>query len=330
MVVTSAFGLLGGAARAPRRSSLSRPPGSARHTVRTAADREGTSAALPQREACAEVCTGRPGNRGTGPWYGKRPAAGPPARPLWCRSTARGARHRPGDGPRPYPGRHDDPEDTPLLELAGLAAYVRLGLFGLVGAHTVGAPDLDAAHRMMTVAVRVGEQQQELLAIGASRGVEPVELMRPFVGVLDSFEARTHESTWWEGLLKGVVGHGVSTDLCRLLATGLPAADASVVTAALAYEVDEPERVTSVVRAATDADPRLASRLALWGRRVVGESLSLCQELLATRPGLAELARRAAAASAGDGEPPADAVAWAMGELTAEHTRRMDRMGLAA
>ncbi|ACZ29813.1 hypothetical protein Xcel_0775 [Xylanimonas cellulosilytica DSM 15894] len=220
------------------------------------------------------------------------------------------------------------PEDAPLLELAGLAAYVRLGLFGLVGAHTLGAPDLEAAHRMMTVAVRVGEQQQKLLAIGAERGVEPVELMRPFLGVLDSFDARTVQSTWWEGLLKGIVGHGVSSDLCRLLARGLPDDDEAAVVGAMTYEADESDRVTSVVRAATDADPRLGSRLALWGRRVVGESLSLCQELLATRPGLAELARRAAAASGGDA--PVDAVAWAMSELTAEHTRRMDRMGLAA
>src|SRR5690349_2004645 len=114
-------------------------------------------------------------------------------------------------------------EDAPLLELAGLAAYVRLRLFGLVGGHTLGTPDLAAAHRMMTVAVRVGEQQQLLLAIGAERGVEPVELMSPFLGVLDSFDARTQQSTWWEGLIKGVVGHGVSSDLCRLLARGLPA-----------------------------------------------------------------------------------------------------------
>lgn len=221
-------------------------------------------------------------------------------------------------------------DDAPLLELAGLAAYVRLGLFGLVGGHTVDAPDLESAYRMMTVATRVAEQQKVLLEMGAAHGVEPVELMQPFVGVLDSFDARTAESTWWEGLLKGIVGHGVSTDLCRMLARGLPAEQGAAVVDALAYDPDQPDRVTSVVREATDADPRLGSRLALWGRRVVGESLSLAQELLATRPGLSELARRAAAASRAPGEAPADAVAWVLSELTAEHTRRMDRMGLAA
>ncbi len=220
-------------------------------------------------------------------------------------------------------------EDAPLLELTGLAAYVRLGLFGLVGEHTGDAPDLESAHRMMMVALRVGEQQQDLLAIGEARGVDAVALMAPFDGVLDSFEARTPESDWWEGLLKGVVGHGVSTDLCRLLAQGLPAEDAGAVLGALSYGEDERDRVTSVIRVAVDADPRLGSRLALWGRRVVGESLSLAQELLATRPALAALAQRAADAAA-PGDAPVDPVAWARGELTAEHTRRMDRLGLAA
>jgi hypothetical protein len=220
-------------------------------------------------------------------------------------------------------------DDAALIELAGLAAYVRLRLFGLVGGHIIDAPDLDAAHRMLTVASRVGEQQEALLAIGAEHGLDPVPLMAPFVGILDSFESRTASSTWWEGLLKGIVGHGVSSDLCRLLARGLPDDDAAAIRDALAYDVDAPERITTVVRAATEADPRLGSRLALWGRRVVGESLSLCQELLVTRPTLGELARQAAAASSESGKH-ADAIAWAMSELTAEHSRRMDRMGLAA
>jgi hypothetical protein len=83
-----------------------------------------------------------------------------------------------------------------------------------------------------------------------------------------------------------------------------------------------------VVRGAIDNDPKLRSLLALWGRRLVGEALQLAQELMQSRPGLAELARRAAAAEPGG--PPAEPITWVLSELTAEHTRRMDRMGLAA
>ncbi|QAY64554.1 hypothetical protein ET495_16585 [Xylanimonas allomyrinae] len=217
----------------------------------------------------------------------------------------------------------------PLLEVVGLAAYVRLGLFGIIGQHTWDAPDLASSQRMLAIGLRVGEQQGRLLAIGASHGVEPVELMRPFAGVLDSFEARTPESSWWEGLLKGVVGHGVASDLCRLLARGLPGDLAAQVVGAMEY-TDDDERATSIVRAGVEADGRLGSRLALWGRRVVGESLSLSQALLTTRPSFGELARAAMPATVAPEGPSADVVAWVLGELTAEHTRRMDRMGLAA
>ncbi len=43
------------------------------------------------------------------------------------------------------------------------------------------------------------------------------------------------------------------------------------------------------VRAAIDADPRLAGRLALWGRRLVGEALSQAQRVAAERDALAAL-----------------------------------------
>ncbi|MCL1869734.1 MAG: ferritin-like domain-containing protein [Promicromonosporaceae bacterium] len=215
--------------------------------------------------------------------------------------------------------------ESSLLEVAGLAAYVRLGLFGLIGEHTWDAPDLASAQRMVAIARRVSEQQDVLLAIGASHGLDAVTLMQPFDGVLDAFEARTPESSWWEGLLKGIVGHGVSSDLCRLLARGLTGPQAAEVADAMRYS-DDDDRATAIVRAGVDADGRLGSRLALWGRRVVGESLSLAQELMTTRPAFTALARAAASGAGVEG----DAVAWVLGELTAEHTRRMDRMGLAA
>jgi hypothetical protein len=229
-------------------------------------------------------------------------------------------------GPATLPPSTGDAGDRPLLDLVGLAAYVHLGLFGLVGEHTWGAPDLAAAQTLVSLAHRVAHHQEALLAIGGERGVDAVTLMAPYAGILDPFDARTPESSWWEGLLKGVVGHGVSTDLCRLLGRGLPGDGAAAVGAVLAD--DDSGSATALVRAAADADPVLASRLALWGRRVVDESLSLAQELIATREPFGKLAR--AAATASGQEPDGDATAWVLGELTAEHTRRMDRMGLAA
>ena len=82
-------------------------------------------------------------------------------------------------------------------------------------------------------------------------------------------------------------------------------------------------------RATTD-DEVLASRLALWGRRLVGEALSLVQSLLADRPSLSRLLATAIDQRFSEDERPADHTSWLFGQLTAEHTRRMGRLGLAA
>ena len=224
-------------------------------------------------------------------------------------------------------------DEAALLELLGVSAYIRLGQFALVARHAVGAPDLTAAQRLLVVATRAGASQQELIELARSRGADPVALMSPYSGILSAFEARTQESLWWEGVVKAVVGHGVCADLCSVLAHGLPQADDAAVNAALVPpDRDQDLRVTQMVAAAAAEDPKLASRLGLWGRRVVGESLELSQQLLVTRPVLGGLARAAAdsAAAASGAQAPSDAIAWVINELTAEHARRMDRMGLPA
>ena len=45
----------------------------------------------------------------------------------------------------------------------------------------------------------------------------------------------------------------------------------------------------ATVRAAIEADPRIGGRLALWGRRLVGEAMSQAQRVAAERDGLASL-----------------------------------------
>ena len=215
-----------------------------------------------------------------------------------------------------------------LLALLGLAAYTELGTFGLVASRSVDAPDLATRQVLAGVSSRVLARQEALLALGAARGVDAVELMAPFDGVLADFDARTTPSSWWEGLLKGTVGYGVAHDLCRTLAHGLPEPDAAAVLAVVG-EVERDGEATTLLATAAAANEVLASRLALWGRRVVGEALTLAQSVLTTRPVLAGLAQDAGARLGvdigGAGVQP-----WLLQRLTAEHTRRMDRMRLAA
>ena len=80
------------------------------------------------------------------------------------------------------------------------------------------------------------------------------------------------------------------------------------------------------MREAIAADPRIAGRLALWGRRLVGEALSQAQRVAVERDALASLL------VGGHNRPGADLAELGrmFARLTDEHTRRMDRLGLSA
>ncbi|MFD6526888.1 ferritin-like fold-containing protein [Isoptericola sp. NPDC060185] len=212
--------------------------------------------------------------------------------------------------------------DPTLTTLVGLAGYTELAAFGLLASRSVDAPDLATRQTLAAAAGEALGRQERLLALvdGA-----PAAVMAPFDGALADFDARTAPSSWAEGLLKGVVGLGVAQDLCRELAAGLPGGPADFVRAVGDPRPDD--AATGVLAEAASSDGVLAARLALWGRRVVGEALGLVPVLLAAHPQLAALAADAREAASDGGASPQ---AWLVSRLTAEHTRRMDRMGLAA
>jgi len=87
-----------------------------------------------------------------------------------------------------------------------------------------------------------------------------------------------------ERLLKAYVGYGVADDFCKAAAVGLDEVTCTLVmqvldgTSHAALVVDE-------LGAASAHDDVLSSRLALWGRRLVGEALGVVQALLQTQPG---------------------------------------------
>lgn len=226
-------------------------------------------------------------------------------------------------------GRVSQQQSTPDLApatLVGLAAYTELAAFGLLAARSVDAPDLLARQTLATAAGEaLGRQERLLGLVDAAGGDGAVAAMTPFDGALADFDARTAPSSWAEGLLKSVVGLGVAQDLCRELSAGLPDGAEAFGAAVGKPRTDDP--ATAVLARSAAADGVLAARLALWGRRVVGEALGLVPVLLAAHPPLAALAARAQEAADDRG---ASAQAWLVSRLTAEHTRRMDRLGLAA
>ena len=86
---------------------------------------------------------------------------------------------------------------------------------------------------------------------------------------VDSFHERTKPSTWLEGLVKAYVGDGIATDFYREIAAYVDPSTQALVHDAM-QDVGQSEFVVKVVREAIKADRRVAGRLALWGRRLVG------------------------------------------------------------
>jgi hypothetical protein len=86
------------------------------------------------------------------------------------------------------------------------------------------------------------------------------------------------------------------------------------------------EFIVERVRSAIEADPRLAGRLALWGRRLVGEALSQAQRVAAERDALSTLL------VGGVDRPGTDLaeIGRMLARLTDNHARRMAALGLAA
>ena len=76
------------------------------------------------------------------------------------------------------------------------------------------------------------------------------------------------------------------------------------------------------VRAATAADPAVAGRLALWGRRLVGEALVQAQRIAVDRDALARLI----VGGVGD----LAAVGQLLARLTQKHSERMEALGLGS
>ncbi|BDZ41030.1 hypothetical protein GCM10025865_03290 [Paraoerskovia sediminicola] len=216
--------------------------------------------------------------------------------------------------------------------LLGLLAYTELTAFTRLAESSSQAPGLHERLRLARRASNAVERQEWVLARIEELGGDPEAEVAAFDRTYADYNDRTTPGSWWERLLKGYVGHGVADDFCRLAVDGLDDRSREVVLEVIRGGESD-ERSVAVLSAAAEADEVLASRLALWGRRLVGEALGVAQTLMTSRPALARLvADGAARRGVGGVDPssPAEHVPWVLGQLTAEHTRRMGRLGLTA
>lgn len=212
-----------------------------------------------------------------------------------------------------------------VVDLLGVIAYGELSAFERLADDAGLAPNLADKIAISQMAAAEFGHVPPLMERIAALGADPEEAMQPFVAAIDGFHEHTRPRDWWEGLVKAYVGDGLAADFYREIAAFLDEPTRDLIIASLA-DVGHSEFVVDRVRAAIAADPRLGGRLALWGRRLMGEALSQAQRVAAERDALTGLL------SGTVDRPGLDLAALArmFSRMTQRHTERMERLGLDA
>jgi hypothetical protein len=212
-----------------------------------------------------------------------------------------------------------------VVDLLGAIAYGEMSAFERLSEDAKMAPTLQDKAELARMATTEFGHFEGLTARLAELGVDPFAAMAEFVAPFEAFHRRTAPADWHEGLVKAYVGDGLAADFYREVAMFLDADTRAIIVESLA-DAGQSEFVVARVRAAIAAEPRLGGRLALWGRRLMGEALSQAQRVAAERDALTALL------SGGVDRPALDLVAIGrlFTRLTENHSRRMEALGLAA
>jgi tRNA-(MS[2]IO[6]A)-hydroxylase (MiaE)-like len=229
----------------------------------------------------------------------------------------------PSDPAPPRERSLDDPEyRAGVVELLGLLGAGEYLAFERLVSEASLAPTLASRLRVAQIAVGELEHHRALRRRLVELGADPDAAMEAFLEPLERYHRMTAPSDWLESLVKAYVGDSIATDFYREMAVLLDHETAELVLE-VCSELGKTEVVVEEVRAAIDADPRASGRLALWGRRLLGEMLSQAQSVAADRDALADLIMGERVAG------QLDFVAM-LERLTDAHVARMTALGLSA
>lgn len=201
----------------------------------------------------------------------------------------------------------------PVDQYLGHCAALHLTFFEQLSHAVANAPRIADKDALTVVAGTALRRYEALVAEMERRKLDRSAIMEPHLHGVQEFERRTMGADWHEQVASAHVTIGFLTDFWVRLAAGLPKDARAGVEHALAIgELDAP--LHRIVQRAIAANPRLSSRLALWCRRLVGDTM---------------LQARSALIVAIDSRDE-EQIEPVLTELIAEHTRRMDRLGLTA
>src|SRR5436309_615044 len=177
----------------------------------------------------------------------------------------------------PDPGRgqvvfEDAAYRLAVVDLLGAIAYGELSAFERLVDDAKLAPSLRDQVEMCAMATsefgHVSRLHERLCQLEA----DPFDAMAPFEAAIDLFHAHTAPADWYEGLIKAYVGDGMAADFYREIAAYLDSESRDLIIASL-DDAGQADFAVRHIRQAIEDDPKLSGRLALWGRRLMGEAL---------------------------------------------------------
>jgi hypothetical protein len=211
--------------------------------------------------------------------------------------------------------RVDLAELTPdTATFLGQAAYLQLTIFENLSRTIATAPTTDAKAVISGAAALSLAKHHALTAEIERIHLVPAEIMDSNRPAIDRFQRMTQGSDWFESLTSCYVTAGFLDEFFVRLAAGLPGDTATRVSTIMKTPSGE-AMIAGELLSAIAANPRLASRLAMWGRRLVGDTMLVARSALHTSE---------------NHDTDEARIEPVFTELIASHTRRMDALGLTA
>ncbi|MBS44747.1 MAG: hydroxylase [Nocardioides sp.] len=232
--------------------------------------------------------------------------------------------------PDTHPGLHSALSDPAyrdaVVDLLAVVSYGEMVAFERLAEDAKLAPSLQDTLALARMAAAQLDKVQALHERLVMLGVDPFAAMAPFRVPIDSFHRHTAPSDWLEGLVKAYVGDGLANDFYREIAAFLDPDTRDLVLSSLDDGGEHAAFVVARVREVIAADPPMGGRLALWGRRLMGEALTQAQRVAADRDSLTALL------TGGVDRPGLDLAALGrmFARLTERHQERMAELGLEA
>ena len=196
----------------------------------------------------------------------------------------------------------------------GQSAYLFLRYAESAARHAHDATDLETEAALAIVAEECFQRFSTLVGLLDRLGTDQIEAMTPFIVPTREFERRTRGRNWTERVMCTWITMAFLQDFWRRLAEGLPKSIRAEVVAALADDTMIEVLRTEIERRIA-LEPGIRPVLAMWGRRLVGDTMLMAESALTHGDDL---------------EAEAEGVEPVFTEIIGAHSQRMDSLGLTA